>query len=135
MRYLCNLLYFSIILDVRSFPSYVPGIIEPNYHNSHYFRSQIFHARNFRVTIFSSISRMRHNILYSLCIILLVNNIRVRNFRRFGWNENFLTTKISRITVSSMPGGGGYSNYMLATHSTTVHMHAHVHTSYRRDQL
>ena len=34
-----------------------------------------------------------------LRIILLVNNIRVRNFRRFGWNENFLTTKNSRITV------------------------------------
>ena len=31
-----------------------------NYRNSHYFRSQIFHVRNFRVTIFSSISRMRH---------------------------------------------------------------------------
>ena len=25
MRYLCNLLYFSIILDVRSFPSCAPG--------------------------------------------------------------------------------------------------------------
>ena len=37
--------------------------------------------------------------IYSLRIILLVNNIHVRNFRRFGWNENFLTTKISRITV------------------------------------
>ena len=37
--------------------------------------------------------------IYSLRIILLVNNICVRNFRRFGWNENFLTMKISRITV------------------------------------
>ena len=27
--------------------------------------------------------------IYSLHIILLVNNIRVRNFHRFGWNENF----------------------------------------------
>ena len=26
MRYLCNLLYFSIILDVRSFPSCAPVI-------------------------------------------------------------------------------------------------------------
>ena len=25
MRYLCNLLYFSIILDVHSFPSYAPN--------------------------------------------------------------------------------------------------------------
>ena len=24
-----------------------------------------------------------------------VNNTRVRNFRRFGWNENYLTTKNS----------------------------------------
>ena len=39
--------------------------------------------------------------IYSLRIILLVNNIRVRNFRRFGWNENFLTMKISRITVDT----------------------------------
>ena len=29
----------------------------------------------------------------------MVNNIRVRNFHRSGWNENFLTTKISRITI------------------------------------
>ena len=28
-----------------------------------------------------------------------VNNTRVRNFCRFGWNENYLTTKNSRITV------------------------------------
>ena len=27
MRYLCNLLYFSIILDVRSFPSYAPDYV------------------------------------------------------------------------------------------------------------
>ena len=26
MRYLCNLLYFLIILDIRSFPSYAPAI-------------------------------------------------------------------------------------------------------------
>ena len=40
-----------------------PGSIyqgDKRYRNSHYFRSQIFHVRNFRVTIFSSISRMRH---------------------------------------------------------------------------
>ena len=43
--------------------------------------------------------------IYSLRIILLVNNIRVRNFRRFGWNENFLTTEISRITVYMHSGG------------------------------
>ena len=30
------------------------------YHNSHYFRSQIFYVRNFRVTIFLSISRVCH---------------------------------------------------------------------------
>ena len=30
------------------------------YRNSHYFRSQIFYVRNFRVTIFSSISRVCH---------------------------------------------------------------------------
>ena len=30
------------------------------YRSSHYFRLQIFHVRNFRVTIFSSISRVRH---------------------------------------------------------------------------
>ena len=41
--------------------------------------------------------------IYLLRIILLVNNIRVRNFRHFGWNENFLTTKISRITVCPGP--------------------------------
>ena len=29
--------------------------------------------------------------IYSLCIILLVYNIYIRNFRCFGWNENFLT--------------------------------------------
>ena len=28
--------------------------------NWHYFRSQIFHVRNFRVAIFSSISRVHH---------------------------------------------------------------------------
>ena len=31
-----------------------------SYCNSHYFHSQIFYVRNFRVTIFSSISRVRH---------------------------------------------------------------------------
>ena len=30
------------------------------YRNLHYFRSQIFYVRNFRVTIFSSISRVCH---------------------------------------------------------------------------
>ena len=30
------------------------------YRNFHYFRSQVFHVRNFGVTILSSISRMRH---------------------------------------------------------------------------
>ena len=35
-------------------------VIHLQYRNSHYFRSQIFHVRNFRVTIFSSFSRMRH---------------------------------------------------------------------------
>ena len=54
--------------------------------------------------------------IYSLRIILLVNNIRVRNFRRFGWNENFLTTKNSRITVlyltmSSLPATAGVSTF------------------------
>ena len=62
------------------------------YRNLHYFRSQIFHVRNFRVAIFSSISRV--------CHIFTTYNIRVRNFHRFGWNENFLTTKILQITVS-----------------------------------
>ena len=38
-------------------------------------------------------------VIYLLRIILLLNKIRVRNFRRFGWNKNFLTTKISQITV------------------------------------
>ena len=61
------------------------------YHNSYYFRSQIFHVRNFCPFHVCAI--------YSLRIILLVNNIRVRNFRRFGWNENYLTTKNSQITV------------------------------------
>ena len=37
--------------------------------------------------------------IYSLRIILLVNNFCIRNFHCFGWNEKFLTTKISRITV------------------------------------
>ena len=45
--------------------------------------------------------------IYSLRIILLVNNIRVRNFRCFGWNENFLTTKVSRITVYEFVEKGG----------------------------
>ena len=45
---------------------------------------------NFRVTIFSFISRVRHIFsIYFLCIILLVNNICIRNFRPFGRNENF----------------------------------------------
>ena len=48
---------------------------------------------------FASVSGMCA--IYSLrtCIILLVNNICIRNFHCFGWNEKFLTTKISRITV------------------------------------
>ena len=37
--------------------------------------------------------------IYSLSIMLLVNTIYIRNFRRFWWNDNFLTTKITRITV------------------------------------
>ena len=31
--------------------------------------------------------------IYLLCIILLVNNIRVRNFRHFGWNGKFFNNK------------------------------------------
>ena len=37
--------------------------------------------------------------IYSLYIIFLVNNFHVKNFRRFAQNENFLTTKNSRITA------------------------------------
>ena len=37
--------------------------------------------------------------IYLLCIIILVNNIRVRNFHRFGWDEIFLTMKNLQITI------------------------------------
>ena len=37
-----------------------------------------------------------------LYIILLVNNFRVKNFRHFAQNENFLTTKNSQITVLAL---------------------------------
>ena len=36
--------------------------------------------------------------IFTVYIILLVNNFRVKNFRRFAQNE-FLTTKNSQITV------------------------------------
>ena len=38
-------------------------------------------------------------VIYSLHIVLLVNNICVRNFHRFGRDENYLTTKNLQITV------------------------------------
>ena len=56
-------------------------------YNNRYFRSQIFYVRNFRVTIFPLFHVCT---IYLLHIILLVN-IHVKNFRCFGWNENFLT--------------------------------------------
>ena len=38
--------------------------------------------------------------IYSLCIILLVNNIRVRNFHRFGWNENFNNENFAKYGIT-----------------------------------
>ena len=37
--------------------------------------------------------------IYSLYIILLVNNFHAKNFRRFAQNENFLATKNLQIMV------------------------------------
>ena len=38
--------------------------------------------------------------LLHILLVQLVNNICVRNFHSSGWNENYLTTKNSQITVS-----------------------------------
>ena len=66
-------------LICRPIPALQFYMLKAAYHNFH---SQIFYG----VTIFSFISRVHHIFsIYSLCIILLVNNICIRNFN----NENF----------------------------------------------
>ena len=64
-----------------------------DYRNSLIFCSQIFHARNFHVKIFSSLAVALHTKLLWREIFVL------KYFRQLAPDENILTTKKSRITV------------------------------------